>query len=173
MNFLTSTLGRALLSLPFFAFGIGHFANAGAMAGMVPSYVPGGVLWVYLTGAALLSRFYAADPSRFAWRNPPYEYEHDKMPIDILAGSSDLRRQVETGVDPRAIAASWTDAVDRFLSVMAGNLPGYEDATRALYAGEFAKVESLAARWPGDVGPHVRRLVAEAARLQKAAPSPR
>ncbi len=55
MNFLTSTLGRALLSLPFFAFGIGHFANAGAMAGMVPSYVPGGVLWVYLTGAALLA----------------------------------------------------------------------------------------------------------------------
>ena len=26
------------------------------------------------------------DPSRFAWRQPPYEYEHDRMPIDILAG---------------------------------------------------------------------------------------
>ena len=25
-------------------------------------------------------------PKRFEWRDPPYEYEHDKMPIDILAG---------------------------------------------------------------------------------------
>ena len=70
-----------------------------------------------LTGAALLVAFYKADPSKFAWRNPPYEYEHDKMPIDILAGSSDLRLQVEAGADPRAIAAGWADSVDRFLAL--------------------------------------------------------
>lgn len=67
-----------------------------------------------LCGAALLSRFHAANPAKFAWRQPPYEYEHDKMPIDILAGSSELRRQVEAGVDPRDIAASWEDGVTAF-----------------------------------------------------------
>jgi uncharacterized membrane protein YphA (DoxX/SURF4 family) len=32
-----------------------HFMNANQFAGMVPSFVPGGVFWVYLTGAALLA----------------------------------------------------------------------------------------------------------------------
>jgi uncharacterized protein YbbC (DUF1343 family) len=33
-------------------------------------------------------------PNEFAWLPPPYEYEHHKMPIDILYGSSDLRETV-------------------------------------------------------------------------------
>ena len=40
MNFLTSVLGRALLSIPFVVFGLGHFAQAQQMAGMVPAWVP-------------------------------------------------------------------------------------------------------------------------------------
>ena len=67
-----------------------------------------------LTGVALLSRFHKADPARFAWRLPPYEYEHEKMPIDILAGSASLRQQIEAGVDPFAIAESWTPGVAEF-----------------------------------------------------------
>jgi uncharacterized protein YbbC (DUF1343 family) len=70
-----------------------------------------------LTGAALLARAFAADPIRFTWRQPPYEYEHEKMPIDILAGSSELRRQIESGVAPQDIAASWRDEVREFMRV--------------------------------------------------------
>ena len=44
-----------------------------------------------------IAAFRAADPDRFSWRDPPYEYEHDKMPIDILAGSSELREQIDAG----------------------------------------------------------------------------
>ena len=39
------------------------------------------------TGVALIAAFRTADPARFKWRDPPYEYEAHKMPIDILAGS--------------------------------------------------------------------------------------
>ena len=53
------------------------------------------------TGVALLAAFRAADPDRFRWRDPPYEYEHTKLPIDILAGSSELREQIEAGRRPR------------------------------------------------------------------------
>ena len=42
-----------------------------------------------------LAAFRAADPDRFRWRDPPYEYEHRLPPIDILAGSSELREQIE------------------------------------------------------------------------------
>jgi uncharacterized protein YbbC (DUF1343 family) len=65
-------------------------------------------------GVALLAAFRAADPDRFAWRDPPYEYEHDKLPIDILAGSSELREQIEAGVSAREIARSWEPAVAAF-----------------------------------------------------------
>jgi uncharacterized membrane protein len=47
--------GKYLFALPMAIFGIFHFMNGAAMAGMVPSFVPGGVLWVYVTGAALIA----------------------------------------------------------------------------------------------------------------------
>jgi uncharacterized protein YbbC (DUF1343 family) len=62
-----------------------------------------------ITGVALIDMFRRLDPGRFAWRQPPYEYEHDKMPIDILAGSDVLRRQIESGTPIREIAGSWED----------------------------------------------------------------
>jgi uncharacterized protein YbbC (DUF1343 family) len=67
------------------------------------------------TGVALLAAFRASDPDRFRWRDPPYEYEHDKLPIDILAGSSELREQIEAGTPAREIARSWEEPVSRFL----------------------------------------------------------
>lgn len=54
MNSLTNT-GRILFALPFAVFGLMHFMAAGDMAGLVPSWVPGGVFWVYLTGLALIA----------------------------------------------------------------------------------------------------------------------
>ncbi len=62
-----------------------------------------------ITGVALIDMFRRLDPGRFAWRQPPYEYEHDKMPIDILAGSDALRKQIEAGVPIGEIAGSWSD----------------------------------------------------------------
>ena len=62
-----------------------------------------------LTGAALIREFRRANPDAFAWRQPPYEYEAEKLPIDILAGSDELRLQVEAEMPVAEIAASWRD----------------------------------------------------------------
>ncbi len=70
-----------------------------------------------LSAVTLLREFHAADPSRFAWRPPPYEYEPTRMPIDILAGSSTLRAAVERGDDPRGVARGWQPGVERFLAL--------------------------------------------------------
>lgn len=48
-------LGRILFCVPFLVFGFFHFMGASNMAGMVPAWLPGGVLWVYLTGAGLIA----------------------------------------------------------------------------------------------------------------------
>jgi uncharacterized protein YbbC (DUF1343 family) len=75
-----------------------------------------------LAATAMLREFHAADPARFAWRDPPYEYEHDKMPIDILAGTPDYREAIERGDDPREIASSWEPGVARFEALRSGVL---------------------------------------------------
>jgi len=72
-----------------------------------------------LVGVALIAMFHQVDPARFAWRQPPYEYEHDKMPIDILAGSDMLRRQIEAGTSAREIAASWKQDEESFRGLRA------------------------------------------------------
>lgn len=63
---------------------------------------------------ALMREIRAEDPSRFAWRPPPYEYEHEKMPIDILSGSAMLRRQIEAGADLDTMRASWQPGLEAF-----------------------------------------------------------
>ena len=66
------------------------------------------------TGVALIGAFRAGEQSGFEWRQPPYEYERDKPPIDILAGSAALREQIEAGVPAREIVRSWQPAVNAF-----------------------------------------------------------
>ena len=62
-----------------------------------------------ITGVALISAFRRLAPSNFGWRQPPYEYEKEKLPIDILAGSDVLRRQLESETPLADISASWHD----------------------------------------------------------------
>ena len=87
---------------------------------------------------ALIAAFRAADPDRFKWRDPPYEYEADKMPIDILAGSSELREQIEGGVPTREIAKSWEPSVGAFMRVRERYLlsPATSDAPRLMPAAQ-------------------------------------
>jgi putative oxidoreductase len=50
---MKTNLGRLLYAIPIAVFGLFHFMNADGMAGIVP--IPGGVIWVYLTGLALIA----------------------------------------------------------------------------------------------------------------------
>jgi hypothetical protein len=46
------------------------------------------------------------------------------------------------------------DAAYRFMSAMAGNLAGFEESIRALFAGDRVRFEEMVAGWPGDVREH-------------------
>src|SRR5215475_8589758 len=65
----------------------------------------------------LLEAFRSANRERFEWRAPPYEYEHVKLPIDILAGAATLREQIDDGVPAEQIARSWEPEVSGFEKV--------------------------------------------------------
>jgi len=54
------------------------------------------------------------------------------------------------------------EAAYRFMSAMAGNRPKYEDAIRALFAGDFPRFEKSIAEWPADVRDHAKTLAAAA-----------
>ena len=50
----------------------------------------------------------------------------------------------------------------KFMSTMAGHEPGFEDASRALFAGDQAGLDARIGDWPVDVQAHLRRVLADA-----------
>jgi uncharacterized membrane protein len=54
-NTTISKIGTIFYALVIGFFGINHFLNGTGMQKMVPSFLPGGVVWVYITGACLLA----------------------------------------------------------------------------------------------------------------------
>jgi hypothetical protein len=54
------------------------------------------------------------------------------------------------------------EAAYRFMSAMAGNEQGFEEAIRALFAGRQDRFDQLMSEWPIDVRDHARRLAAGA-----------
>ena len=72
-----------------------------------------------VTGVAVIEELRRADPTRYAWRPPPYEYEHRLMPIDILAGSSRMRERIDAGASAESIAQGWRFDEDAFRATRA------------------------------------------------------
>jgi uncharacterized protein YbbC (DUF1343 family) len=58
------------------------------------------------TAVAILAAARGLAPDDFAWREPPYEYETVKPPIDILWGGDGLRRGIDEGASVDEILAS-------------------------------------------------------------------
>jgi len=52
------------------------------------------------------------------------------------------------------------DSAYRFMSAIGGDLPGFEEAVRALYAGDAVRLKQHLADWPEDLRVHVRKLAA-------------
>jgi hypothetical protein len=76
-----------------------------------------------------------------------------------------LRKLVEAarreGEGPERRRAA-RDAAYRFASVMAGDRPGFEAMSRALFAGDASGFAERVAAWPHDIAAHLRALASEA-----------
>ncbi|PID75579.1 MAG: hypothetical protein CSB23_03150 [Deltaproteobacteria bacterium] len=76
----------------------------------------------YRTSLALLQAAILLYPDAFAYKEPPYEYEYRKLPIDILLGDNQLRGQLEAGEKIEAIEQKWLPELAAFASLKAAYL---------------------------------------------------
>lgn len=67
-----------------------------------------------ITGVAVISAIRRIYPEQFEWKTPPYEYVYDKLPFDVINGSSRLRNQIETRTPLAEIEASWANGLNEF-----------------------------------------------------------
>ena len=59
----------------------------------------------------------ANHPDTFAWKEPPYEYEYEKNPMDMILGSKNLRKELEKGTPVESLEAQWQDELSRFATM--------------------------------------------------------
>lgn len=67
-----------------------------------------------VTTISLLQIIYRMYPDDFNWKNPPYEYEYEKMPFDILAGNGWLRPMIEHQTSLHIIQQKMEEEVEVF-----------------------------------------------------------
>jgi uncharacterized protein YbbC (DUF1343 family) len=66
------------------------------------------------TTVAILRSVRQVHPEHPLWRDPPYEYEATRLPIDLIAGTDRLRRDLDGGIDLGEIESLWERDIDRF-----------------------------------------------------------
>ncbi len=68
----------------------------------------------FKTGVAILKAIHNTYPRDFKWKEPPYEYEEVNLPIDILAGSDRLRKDIEAWKDLDEMETWWKEEARAF-----------------------------------------------------------
>lgn len=95
-------------------------------------------------------------PRHWAWL--------EEQPGGISVTLRALVEQARKANAGRDAARRARDAAHRFMTVLAGDAPGFEEASRALFARDWDALDAHVRPWPRDVREHARRLVAVARR---------
>lgn len=135
-----------------------EFDVSGTLADILDREVPGRQRGPGRPKLGVVSREVSLFPRHWEWL--------DEQPQGI---SGALRRLVERAIRTqpgKERARRARSALSRFLSSMAGDRPNYEEATRALFAGETERFESLVQRWPKDIRDHAIDQARRAAELE-------
>jgi uncharacterized protein YbbC (DUF1343 family) len=68
----------------------------------------------YRTSLILLQAVMHLYPEVFAYKPPPYEYEYERLPMDLIIGDKEVRRALEQGVSIMDIEKSWQHDLHAF-----------------------------------------------------------
>jgi uncharacterized protein YbbC (DUF1343 family) len=68
----------------------------------------------YRTSLALLQAVMLLYPEAFQYKKPPYEYEYERLPMDLILGDGQVRLALEQGHDIMDLEKSWQQDLDAF-----------------------------------------------------------
>jgi len=68
----------------------------------------------YRTSLALYQAVYLLFPEAFGYKQPPYEYEREKLPMDLILGDRKIRLKLEQGVPVEELEHQWSAELERF-----------------------------------------------------------
>jgi hypothetical protein len=83
----------------------------------------------------------------------------EAQPQGISAGLRRLVEQARKQNPAEQRARKGREALNKFMTAVAGNRPNYEEATRALFVPDNARFEELIAEWPEDIRAHLLRVL--------------
>ena len=67
-----------------------------------------------IAGIAIVKTAFDMYGAHFRWKDPPYEYEYDRNPFDLISGTSKVREAIERGDSLDSIQASWETPLAEF-----------------------------------------------------------
>jgi uncharacterized protein YbbC (DUF1343 family) len=68
----------------------------------------------YALALGLYQAMYRLYPETFAYKQPPYEYEFTRLPMDLILGDGEIRSQIEAGMPISKIAAQWANGLSAY-----------------------------------------------------------
>lgn len=68
----------------------------------------------YRTSLVLLQAIMRLYPEAFAYKEPPYEYEYERLPLDLILGSKEVRQALEQGTSVLEMEQSWQKELDSY-----------------------------------------------------------
>jgi uncharacterized protein YbbC (DUF1343 family) len=71
----------------------------------------------YRLSLELLRAIYTHHRDAFQWKLPPYEYEFQKMPIDLICGKAAIREAIENNEEIGRLEGLWQDEIQDFLRI--------------------------------------------------------
>jgi len=70
-----------------------------------------------ISGVAVVKAIHDLYPSEFKWKLPPYEYEYEKNPFDVISGTAKMREAFERGDSLQTIEDSWQEPLRDFMEL--------------------------------------------------------
>lgn len=68
----------------------------------------------YRTSLALMQVIHRLYPDQFAYKPPPYEYEFERLPMDLILGDALLRQALEQGVPIQELEQGWQQDLEEY-----------------------------------------------------------
>jgi uncharacterized protein YbbC (DUF1343 family) len=74
----------------------------------------------YFTTLSILQAVFDCHPEEFQWKSPPYEYEYDRLPFDLITGNPAIRKAIEAHEPLQDVAEQWQEDLAAFDEVRKG-----------------------------------------------------